>query len=88
MVVMILKLEDMLSATAHGTESERCPLCNTSPQASIQSFELRGFDDVTRLLGAGPAEPKDTHSGGVNAPGDSNSEEEFEAMPTFRVGIN
>ena len=63
-------------------ENERCPLCNTSPQASTHTFELRGFDDVARLLGACPAGGKPSHSV-VDTPDDGNSEDEFESLPTF-----
>ena len=68
---------------------ERCPLCNTSSQGSVQSFELPGFDDVVHYLdGSLPRkEPREPAPVTEGAPGhlDTDSEEDFEELPNYRV---
>ena len=67
------------------SDNDRCPLCNTNPSAT-NFFELRGFDDVIRLI----CEQKgsDARSGERTDAPETDSSDEFEPMPTFRVPTN
>ncbi len=75
-------------------DNDRCPLCNTSPSASTHFFELRGFDDVTRLLSGESSKGSDgaaEHSADAHNPNiaaDTDSSEEFEPMRPFRLANN
>ena len=66
-------------------ERDRCPLCNTALSASTHYFELKGFDDVTRLIGEGSVACSKNRT---HETADTDSSDEFETMRTFRVTTN